>query len=94
VKKPSVGQKLANAAARLRRPKISSGGSKPALMSPVERRKLVEAPFPMIRVLPCSYPWSGVMVDRDPFKLRPDKQLVTGDITKFSVSDYWEEFMD
>jgi hypothetical protein len=34
------------------------------------------------------------MVDRDPFKLRPDKQLVTGDITKFSVSDYWEEFMD
>jgi hypothetical protein len=64
-------------------------------MSPVERRKLVEAPFPMIRVLPCSYPWAGVLIDRDPFKLRPEKQLVAnGDITKFSVGDYWDEFLD
>jgi hypothetical protein len=85
-----------SSSARAKPSKLSS--EKRTVMSPAERRRLIEAPFSALGVhrFGHSYPWSGVLVERDPFKLRSEKQLaVDGDITKFSLGEFadWNEVL-
>lgn len=61
-------------------------------LTPAQRRKLVVAPFNAlgVRRFGTSYPWAGVLMDRD---FTPSKKTKGGndDITKFAVGGFTED---
>lgn len=50
------------------------------MMTPAERRALINRPFPVVRTLTTSYPHAGTLIVRDPDTNTLKKRLTDGDL--------------
>lgn len=98
----TIGQRLKLAAERLARGEHSNNSSKRQTemkpnvtkLTPAQRRRIVTAPFNAlgVRRFGTSYPWAGVLMDRD-FSPTTSRKTKGGndDITKFAVGAFTED---
>ena len=62
------------------------------MMTPAERRALIERPFPVVRFLTTSYPHAGTLIVRDPDPNTLKKRLADGD--SLSPADLASDTLD
>lgn len=57
------------------------------MMTAAERRALVMKPFPVVRRMTSSYPWSGTLIEHDPDSNSLKKRLAEGETLRVAPEE-------